>query len=266
VAVRAVRRLGEAVANALDMDRVLTIAGSAPPLPDTAWSPADAIAGTAGEPAAGERPMIALAGGPGAAYAYAETAELLTAAGADVVLVDPLRDEGLPPGARGLVVGAGLPEGYAEELSANRRLCAAVAQLATDGMPVIAEGVGLVWLGREFDGRPMCGVLDATAITVDRVVAGYREATSPTTSPLAPAGARITGYKQHRAVVDPRAGQHPAWTWAGGNPEGFVWRQVHASQLGLHWAGAPEIARRFVAATVPAPPTGAAEPAAGAAP
>ena len=46
----------------------------------------------------------------------------------------------------------------------------------------------------------------------------------------------------------PRAGQVPAWTWAGGNPEGFVWRQVHASQLGLHWAGAPEIARRLVAA------------------
>jgi cobyrinic acid a,c-diamide synthase len=99
----------------------------------------------------------------------------------------------------------------------------------------------------------MCGVLDATAVTVDRIVAGYRDATAPTTSPLAPAGARITGYKQHRALVNPRAGQHPAWSWSGGNPEGFVWRQVHASQLGLHWAGAPEIARRFVAATVPAP-------------
>jgi cobyrinic acid a,c-diamide synthase len=258
-AVRAVRRLGEAVSNALDMDRVLSLAQSAPPLQVPAWSPADAIAETQGElPPAGDRPVIALAGGPGTAYAYAETAELLTAAGADVRMFDPLRDESLPPGTRGLMVGAGLPEGYAEELSANRRLCAAVAQLATEGMPVIAEGVGLVWLGRDFDGRQMCGVLDATAVTVDRIVAGYRDATAPTTSPLAPAGARITGYKQHRALVNPRAGQHPAWSWSGGNPEGFVWRQVHASQLGLHWAGAPEIARRFVAATVPAPTTPAA--------
>jgi cobyrinic acid a,c-diamide synthase len=65
----------------------------------------------------------------------------------------------------------------------------------------------------------------------------------------------MTGYKQHRALVKPRAGQHPAWAWSGGNPEGFVWRQVHASQLGLHWAGAPEIARRFVtAATDRVPP------------
>jgi cobyrinic acid a,c-diamide synthase len=259
-AVRAVRRLGEAVANSLDLDRVLALAAAAPPLQVPAWSPAEALAAAQGEtPAVYDRPVIALAGGPGTAYAYAETAELLTAAGADVLLVDPLRDELLPPGTRGLMVGAGLPEGYAEELSANRRLCAAVAQLARDGMPVIAEGVGLVWLGRDFDGRPMCGVLDATAVTVDRTVAGYRDATAATTSPLAPAGARITGYKQHRALVNPRSGQHPAWSWSGGNPEGFVWQQVYASQLGLHWAGAPEIARRFLAATVPAPPAGAAE-------
>jgi cobyrinic acid a,c-diamide synthase len=262
-AVRAVRRLGEAVGGALDLDRLLALAASAPALPVPAWSPAEAIAEAQGDPvpAGAPRPVIAVAGGPGAPYAYAETAELLTAAGADVVLVDPLRDEALPPGVSGLMVGAGLPEGYAEELSANRRLCVAVAALATDGWPVIAEGVGLVWLGREFDGRPMCGVLDAQAITVDRTVAGYRDATAPATSPLAPAGARITGYKQHKAMVSPRAGGVPAWTWSGGNPEGFVWRQVHASQLGLHWAAAPEIARRVVLAAAIGPATPAPEPA-----
>jgi cobyrinic acid a,c-diamide synthase len=96
-------------------------------------------------------------------------------------------------------------------------------------------------------------VLEASAVTGEQTVAGYREAVAPATSPMAPAGARITGYKQHRAIVTPRAGQVPAWTWTGGNPEGFVWRQVHASQLGLHWAGAPEIARRLVTAATNGP-------------
>ncbi|MEU4625254.1 cobyrinate a,c-diamide synthase [Actinoplanes sp. NPDC023801] len=241
---RAVRRLGEAVAGSLDMERLMALAASAPPIPGPLWTPAEA----AGDVQFDQRPVIALAGGQGAPYTYVETAELLTAAGADVTVVDPLRDEALPPGTRALVVGSGLPEGYAEELSANRRLCAAVAQFARDGWPVIAEGIALPWLGHELDGRPMCGVLDATATTSEQTVAGYREATAPGTSVLAPAGARITGYKQHRAVVNPRAGANPAWTWSGGNPEGFVWRQVHASQLGLHWAAAPEIARRLVAA------------------
>ncbi|WP_127504562.1 cobyrinate a,c-diamide synthase [Actinoplanes solisilvae] len=248
-ASRAVRRLGEAVAGGVDLDRVMGLAASAPVLPGPIWTPSEA----AGAEVFEQRPVVALAGGPGAPYTYVETAELLTAAGADVAVVDPLRDEGLPAGTRALVVGAGLPEGYAEELSANRRLCNAVAQFAGDGWPVIAEGVALPWLGRDLDGRPMCGVLDASAVTGEQTVAGYREATAPTTSPLAPAGARITGYKQHRAIVTPRAGAVPAWTWSGGNPEGFVWRQVHASQLGLHWAAAPEIARRLVSAAIAGP-------------
>jgi cobyrinic acid a,c-diamide synthase len=244
-AVRAVRRLGAAIASALDMDRLLALAGSAPELPGPAWSPAEAVGV---ETPAEARPVIAMAGGPGTPYSYVETAELLTAAGADVAIVDPLRDELLPPGVRALVVGAGLPESYGEELSENRHLCNAVARLAHEGLPVVAEGVGLPWLGRDFDGRPMCGVLDVSTSTGEQTIAGYREATAPATSSLAPAGARITGYKQHRAIVTPRAGTVPAWTWAGANPEGFVWRQVHASQLGLHWAAAPEIARRLVAA------------------
>jgi hypothetical protein len=253
-AVRAVRRLGEAVAGALDLDRLIALAGSAPALPGPVWTPADETG------PATERAVVALAGGPGAPYTYVETAELLTAAGADVVLFDPLRDEALPAGARALIIGAGLPEGFAEELSANRRLCGEVAQFARDGWPVIAEGVGLPWLTHELDGRPMCGVLDATAHTGDQTVAGYREATAAVASALAPAGTRITGYKQHRAMVGPRSGPVPAWSWSGGNPEGYVWRQVHASQLGLHWAGVPDIARRVVAAAA-AGPQGAVIPA-----
>jgi cobyrinic acid a,c-diamide synthase len=243
-AMRAVRRLGETVPAALDVDRIVALAESAPALPGPVWSPAEAL----GAIEVSQRPVIAVTGGHGAPYTYVETAELLSGAGADVAMLDPLRDEALPAGIRALVIGAGLPEVYAEELSANRRLCNAVAHFAHDGHPIIAEGIGLPWLGRDFDGRPMCAVLDATATSGEQTVAGYREAVAPSTSPMVPAGARITGYKQHRAIVVPRAGQVPAWTWPGGSPEGFVWRQVHASQLGLHWAGAPEIARRLVAA------------------
>jgi cobyrinic acid a,c-diamide synthase len=93
----------------------------------------------------------------------------------------------------------------------------------------------------------MCGILDAAARTSDLVVVGYREATARTTL-LLPAGTRVTGHKLHRTQVAPRAGADPAWTWQGGQPEGFVWRGVHASYLGVHWAAAPEIAVRFVAA------------------
>ncbi|MFG2057122.1 cobyrinate a,c-diamide synthase [Micromonospora sp. NPDC048930] len=242
-ALRAVRRLGEAVAATVDLDRLLGLARSAPELPVEPWSPAPA-----GDPPTGERPVVALAGGPGGSYSHPETAELLRAAGAEVVTVDPLRDEALPAGTRALVVGGGLPETYADRLSANRRLCIAVAELARTGRPVIAEGAGLLWLARELDGLPMCGVLDAIGASRDGLVIGYREATAAADSVVAAAGATVVGHKQHAAVVTPRAGERAAWSWDGGTPEGFVWRGVHASQLVPHWAAYPEIAARLVAA------------------
>jgi len=253
-ALRGIRRLGESVAATVDLDRLLALARSAPHLGVPPWSPAGEVAGGDEDTAnvvAGRRPVIALAGGPALSFGYAETRELLQAAGATVVSVDPLRDESLPAGTDALVIGGALPEAYTEELSANARLRAEVADLARAGRPVIAEGAGLLWLTRAFDGRPMCGVLDAVGVTGEQMVVGYRDATARASTPVAQLGARVVGYKQHRGIVTPRAGQTPAWTWPGGAPEGFVWRRVHASQLMVHWAGVPEIARRFVAAAQP---------------
>ncbi|WNM37059.1 cobyrinate a,c-diamide synthase [Micromonospora halotolerans] len=243
-AQRAVRRLGEAAAATIDLDRLLALARSAPELTAAPWSPEPA------DPPPGERPVVALAGGPGGSYSHPETAELLRAAGAEVVTVDPLRDESLPAGTRALVVGGGLPETYAEQLSANRRLCIAVAELARTGRPVVAEGAGLLWLARELDGLPMCGVLDAVGASRDGLVVGYREATAAVDSVVARAGATVVGHKQHAAVLTPRAGDRAAWRWEGGAPEGFVWRGVHASQLVPHWSAYPEVAARLVAAAL----------------
>ena len=119
--------------------------------------------------------------------------------------LDPLRDEALPVGTRALVVGGALPEAYAEELSANRRLCIAVAELARTGRPVVAEGAGLLWLARELDGLPMCGVLDAVGVSRDGLVVGYREATAQTDSVVA-AGARCWSAQGSTARCSPPRG------------------------------------------------------------
>ena len=203
-----------------------------------------------GQPGSGQhpaRPVVAVAGGAAFSFCYPETAELLAAAGADVVTIDPLRDEALPPGCRALVLGGGFPEMHAGELSANEPLRADVARLAAAGAPVVAECAGLLYLARELDGRPMCGVLDATAQMTGRLTLGYRDATAAGDSVLAPAGTRVRGHEFHRTVADPAASAVPAWS-VDGRPEGFVQRQVHASYLHLHWAGYPQLAQRLVAA------------------
>jgi cobyrinic acid a,c-diamide synthase len=194
------------------------------------------------------RPVVAVAGGPAFTFSYAEHTELLAAAGADVVAFDPLRDERLPEGTAGLVVGGGFPEVYAAELSANEPLRGAVAALAGRGAPVAAECAGLLYLCRELDGRPMCGVLDATARMSERLTLGYRDAVAVGDSVLAAAGTRMRGHEFHRTVVEPGAGAAPAWGVRAPvrRVEGFVQQGVHASYLHTHWASRPGVARRFV--------------------
>ncbi|MER5216054.1 cobyrinate a,c-diamide synthase [Streptomyces sp. NPDC002838] len=195
-----------------------------------------------------EAPVIAVAGGAAFTFSYAEHTELLTAAGAEVIPFDPLRDERLPDGTRGLVIGGGFPEVYAGELSANEPLRKAVAALAEDGAPVAAECAGLLYLCRELDGRPMCGVLDATARMGERLTLGYRDAVAVSDSVLAVAGIRMRGHEFHRTVVEPGSGAAPAWGVLAPRRrvEGFVQRGVHASYLHTHWASEPGVARRFV--------------------
>ncbi|MGY4921775.1 cobyrinate a,c-diamide synthase [Streptomyces sp. 900105755] len=199
-------------------------------------------------PQVGERPVVAVAGGAAFTFSYAEHAELLAAAGAEVVVFDPLRDERLPDGTRGLVVGGGFPEVYGGELAANELLRKDVAALAERGGPVAAECAGLLYLGRELDGLPMCGVLDVTARMSERLTLGYRDAVAVSDSVLAAAGTRMRGHEFHRTVVEPGAGAAPAWGVRAPRPrvEGFVQRGVHASYLHTHWASEPGVARRFV--------------------
>ncbi|MFJ6166812.1 cobyrinate a,c-diamide synthase [Micromonospora orduensis] len=235
-----VTALADLVEATVDLDAVLDLARTAAPLTAPAWDPLAAVGGPAGV----GRPRVALAGGPAFTFSYAETAELLTAAGADVVTVDPLRDPTLPAGTRAVVIGGGFPEAYAEALAGNATLRAELADF--DG-PVVAECAGLLYLGRSLDGVPMCGRLDLTARMTGRLTLGYREAVAVVDSPVTRAGQPVRGHEFHRTTTDPRHGETPAWRWNDAD-HGFVTGRVHASYLHTHWAGHPDAARRLVEA------------------
>ncbi|MGC5244494.1 cobyrinate a,c-diamide synthase [Streptomyces albogriseolus] len=272
-AVDAVQAMGAMVAEGCDLAGLVALACSAGSLAGAAWDPGDALLSSPPPPLpfpslgaappdppvgpGGPRPqapdglttpVVALAGGAAFTFSYAEHAELLTAAGADVVTFDPLRDEELPEGASGVVIGGGFPEVYASELSANEALRKQIAELAARGAPVAAECAGLLYLCRELDGMPMCGVLDASARMSERLTLGYRDAVAVGDSVLAAAGTRMRGHEFHRTVVEPGAGASPAWgvRVPERRVEGFVEGGVHASYLHTHWASAPGVARRFV--------------------
>jgi cobyrinic acid a,c-diamide synthase len=284
-ALAAVDAMAELVSAHVDLDAVAALARPLPPGP--AWSPdvvrgadgADhpcaarpggregaarqpgAHRQAASEPGAGGKAAsgpgargadgppvrVAVFGGQAFTFGYAEHVELLAAAGAEVVVVDPLRDTRLPDGTAALVLPGGFPEEHVGALTANVELRNDVRTLAASGAPVHAECAGLLYLCATLDGAPMCDVLPAHAAMTARLTLGYRDAVAITPSPLHPVGARVTGHEFHRCAVTPRAAA-PAWAWRGAEPEGFVHRGVHASFLHTHPAGQPEAVARLVAA------------------
>ena len=241
-AVATVERLGRVVAAGCNLDGLLQIARAAAPLGVGAWAPPVGSV-------TGERPVVALAGGAAFTFAYTETVETLTAAGADVVVVDPLRDEQLPAGTAALVLPGGFPEVYVEQLGANTGFLSAVrAHLAGPRPATYAECAGLLVLCDALDGRPMIGHVAATASMTSRLTLGYRTVVTPTDTLAGPAGTVLVGHEFHRTVVEPRSGAHPAWQLDDGSHEGFsTGEDVLASYVHLHPAGAPQLAHRIVA-------------------
>jgi cobyrinic acid a,c-diamide synthase len=261
----AVSALAATVAAQVDLAAMVRVAWSAGPLrasapassPPPAQQERDHPSAAAPGDRRGAAPRVAVAAGPAFTFGYAEHPELLAAAGAEVVIFDPLRDERLPERTAGLVIGGGFPEEHAASLSANTRLMEEVAALARAGAPVLAECAGLLYLARSLDGHPMCGVLPVDAVMTERLTLGYRDAVAVAASPLGPAGTRAHGHEFHRTAIQDHGSTAPdtpagtadrAWRWrarGGVVCEGFVRGGVHASYLHTHWNGIPGVATRM---------------------
>lgn len=260
-AERAVAQLGALVSACCDIGALMALASTAPPLLAAPWDPAVAlfhdpgdfsVAATEKSPGSWDRtgpgPVIAVARGPAFTFDYAEQAELLAAAGAQVARFDPLTDESLPEGTAGLLIGGGFPQVHASELAANEPMRRQVAALAGAGAPVAAECAGLLYLARTLEGQPMCGVIGADAEMTPKLTLGYRSAVAAADSVIARSGDRVRGHEFHRTLVNIENWDNPAWRLSSGAGEGFVQGRTVASYLHLHWAGQPAFAARFAAA------------------
>ncbi|MCV7393041.1 cobyrinate a,c-diamide synthase [Mycobacterium paraseoulense] len=238
----AVDAMTDLVARHVDLGAVAAVAASRA---GPAWDPAAVVGETPGG-----RACVAMAAGKAFTFAYAEHAELLRAAGADVVEFDPLADP-LPDGTDAVLLPGGFPEQFTAELSANDTVRRQVNALAAAGAPIHAECAGLIYLATELDGYPMCGVLAGSARFTPHLTLAYRDAVAVADSPLYSAGQRAVGHEFHRTAVTFSDGYQPAWVYRSANadpvPDGVVHAGVHASYLHTHPAAAPAAVARFVA-------------------
>ena len=251
--------LAQAVEKHLDLDAMLELAHQAPDLDAPEWRPEQTVPATETVTRSEPRPKVAVAGGRAFTFRYAETEELLRANGLEPVIFDPIADTQLPPDVRGLYVGGGFPEVYAQTLASNTGLLQQLRAAVADGMPTVAECAGMLYLLDALQDRPFAGVIPATAAMSGRLTLGYRTASSPHPTLLTRAGETVRGHEFHRTQTHPGAGSSPAWTlqaddrsWAEGFSMTFGANDalnseptLHASYLHTHWVGFPQLATRF---------------------
>ncbi len=245
-AAEAVAQLARRISDHVSLESIITIARSAPTLEVKPWSPADQV-----RPLSDARPVVAIAAGRAFTFRYAETDELLRAAGCEPVVFDPTSDKRLPDGTAGLYLGGGFPEVHAAELAANEGLRRDIRAAVDAGMPTVAECAGLLYLCRRVDGQPMIGAIEADAIMTERLMLRYRTMIADHDQLLARAGTRVTGHEFHRTAVERCSVHAAAWmldaepVGFSGDPAGIGRETLHASYLHVHWAGHPKLAQRF---------------------
>ncbi|GAB4361278.1 MAG: hydrogenobyrinic acid a,c-diamide synthase (glutamine-hydrolyzing) [Gammaproteobacteria bacterium] len=156
----------------VDLDGLLSAAGSAPPL-------ARATTCSLAEPVASSTPPIRIGIARDSAFGFYYPDDLLAieSAGAELIPFDTLNDGGLPD-VDGLLIGGGFPETHLEALEKNRPMREAILDAIEGGMPCYAECGGLMYLSRAIQWKSrqyeMVGVLPGEIRMHDKPVGrGY---------------------------------------------------------------------------------------------
>jgi len=184
---------GNAVAEDCDLDEILRIARSAPPL----------CTGDEMQPGGGDRPVIGIARDEAFCFYYQDNLDSLVAAGADLCFFSPVRGE--MPEMDALYLGGGYPELHAAAL-ANSPAMDGIRAAADQGMPIYGECGGLLALAgsittdREYR---MAGVLPATATMTGSVAAlGYSDGRATGRNSFVHEGMQIRGHEFHYSRVE----------------------------------------------------------------
>jgi cobyrinic acid a,c-diamide synthase len=235
-------RLREVAAH-IDIEALLRIAATAPPVPS---------ASRRSPPAQSRHVRVGYFRDTVFTFYYPENLEALEAAGARLVAISSLDDSELPD-IDALYIGGGFPETHAEHLSRNQSMMTSVRGAALAGLPVYAECGGLIYLARSLrwgnNRYPMAGVFPVDLEMHAKPVGhGYTLIRVDAANPFFPSGTAIRGHEFHYSgPVDVSHGVNTCMgvetgTGVGANRDGLVvkntlgcYTHVHADGIG-GWA------------------------------
>ena len=191
-------------------------------------------------------------------FYYHDNLDLIKHYGGHLIYFSPLKDKDLPGDLDGLYLGGGYPELFALRLEANSLMRKAVKQFALRGGVIYAECGGLMYLGKKLkqsDNKTfkMVNVFPYSTIMDTRIQAlGYYTVSARKTNILANRGDEVRGhqfrYSHLKEIPDlySRAFSLKKDSTAKPMNEGFVYKNVLATYMHLHFGSNPGFANSFV--------------------
>src|SRR5918999_947527 len=116
-------------------------------------------------------------------FYYTDNLIALKRSGAQLVFFSPVKEQKLPDGVHGLMLGGGFPEVLADRLEKNISMMRSIRRAVDQGMPVYGECGGLMYLTRSISGykgekksRKMAGIVEADTLMTGRLTLNYTDA------------------------------------------------------------------------------------------
>ncbi len=193
-----IEKIGRVVAESVDVERLLSLAGS--PVADLKTE----------APTSAPAPDLRIGYARDAAFGfyYADDLEQFARLGAELVPFDALHDTDLPE-MDGLWLGGGFPETQAEALSANASMKEAMHDRIAAGLPTYAECGGLMYLSRQisWEGQTheMVGVVPGDCVMDSRPQGRglvELEATGDFPWPEVPSGLQVPAHEFHYSRLE----------------------------------------------------------------
>lgn len=170
--------IGKELEATLDINKLIEIGQTACDIPcDKATQSLEVSSGN-------QKPVIAVAYDQAFCFYYEDNINLFRKFGAEIKYFSPINDRELPEGTSAIVLGGGYPENYLEELSSNSNMLEAIRSANKEGLIIIAECGGFMYLHESItnkDGKEykMAGILPGGCVYKNKLVRfGYIELNS----------------------------------------------------------------------------------------
>jgi cobyrinic acid a,c-diamide synthase len=166
-----ITRTARYIAECIDLDKLLSLCSitSLPDAPD--------------HPRQSARAEIAVALDESFNFYYTDNLVALKRSGVQLIFFSPIKEQKLPEGVQGLMLGGGFPEVLADRLEKNRSMVRSIRRAVDEGMPIYAECGGLMYLTRSIRGykgekkaRKMAGIIEADTLMTGRLTLNYTDA------------------------------------------------------------------------------------------